>query len=189
MGIAIKEGRNFSKEFAADTAAIILNEAAVKELGMSNPVDKFVIWSQPLRVVGVVKDYHFRSLHEDIRPLALLLAERGDVLEARLSADNLSNTLTWIKEEWRTFSGNAAPLEYSFLDEDFDALFRAEQRQGKLFGAFALLAIFIACLGLLALASFMAPSDAVRKWGFAKYWALPPTIFCFYFLATLPAWF
>ncbi len=156
MGISLKEGRNFSKEFAADTAAIILNEAAVEELGMNNPIDKFVLWSQPLRVVGVVNNYHFRSLHEDIRPLALLLAEQGDVLEVRLSTDDVGNTLAWIEKEWQAFSGASAPLEYSFLDEDFNALFQAEQRQGKLFGAFALLAIFIACLGLLALASFMA---------------------------------
>lgn len=161
LGITLQEGRNFSRAFAGDTAAVILNETAVGVLGMNDPIGKLVLWGdQPLEVVGVVRDYHYRSLHQAIGPLALLPSAWGDNLEVRIDSDDVANTLAWLESQWHRHLAGTAPFEYTFLDADYDALFRAEQRVGRLFGAFALLAILIACLGLFGLAAFMAERRA-----------------------------
>lgn len=167
LDIELTDGRNFSREIAGDTAGIIINETAARFLGLQDPVDKVVEWGEPLRVIGVVKDYHFRSLHEEILPLALLPAARGNVLEARLQGNDLMGTINGLQEKWKRYTGNSVPFEYTFLDADFDALFRAELRLGRLVGAFAILAIFIACLGLLGLAAFMAERRA-KEMGIRK---------------------
>jgi putative ABC transport system permease protein len=159
MGIKLKEGRNFSREIAADSAnyAIILNEQAVRALGLQNPLGSQVMVASEYEaiVVGVVEDFHYESLHSQVEPLVLTLSDRQDYLEISIASDDLPQTIVRIDELWRSHTGGL-PLDYSFLDEDFDALFRADQRVGMIFGGFTSLAILIACLGLLALAAFMA---------------------------------
>ncbi len=159
MGIKLKEGRNFSREIAADSAnyAIILNEQAVRALGLQNPLGSQVMVASEYEaiVVGVVEDFHYESLHSQVEPLVLTLSDRQDYLEISIASDDLPQTIVRIDELWRAHTGGL-PLDYSFLDEDFDALFRADQRVGMIFGGFTSLAILIACLGLLALAAFMA---------------------------------
>ncbi|MDF9799872.1 putative ABC transport system permease protein [Catalinimonas alkaloidigena] len=159
MGIQLKEGRNFSREIASDSAyhAVILNEQAVKTLGMKEPVGNTVLIGgmYVAEVVGVVEDFHFKSLHSAVEPLVIVLSDKRNFVEVKVASDNLPHALALLEEQWNLHA-DGTPFDYSFLDEDFDALFRADQRVGMIFGGFTILAIFIACLGLLALASFMA---------------------------------
>jgi putative ABC transport system permease protein len=166
LGMKIIAGRNFSKAFSTDSSAVILNETAVKRLGLTEAVGKKIVLmgrtreeSLKFTVIGVLKDFHFESLRQEIRPLALFpqraLRERAPGFVAvRLRPKNLPATLAFLENKWREFVPHH-PFEYSFLDADFEALYRAEQRTGRIFGAFSALAILIACLGLFGLASFM----------------------------------
>jgi putative ABC transport system permease protein len=162
LGIAMAAGRDFSRDHPTDsTAAFIINEAAAKQLGWKeNALDRKIDFAnqQEARVIGVVKNFHFKSLHQKIEPLAIHLAYSPDAfvnLVVRLRPQNVQQTLAFLEEKWREVYPQH-PFEYSFLDEDFDHLYRAEQLRGKIFGAFALLAILIACLGLFGLAAFTA---------------------------------
>jgi len=154
----LKEGRYFSPDFLSDSTAIILNEAAVKEFGMENPLNEEILFNaeQPerLRVIGVLKDFNFESLKEQIRPLAIRLGKFGGNLMIRYSGSS-AEVLETAQRLWKENSNNE-PFEYTFLDEDFDELFRAEQRLGMIFTILSGLAIFVACLGLFALAAFTA---------------------------------
>jgi putative ABC transport system permease protein len=157
----MKEGRYFSEEFGTDTSGIIINEAAVKLMGWNNPLGKiFDTGSGPLSVIGVVKDFHYESLHYDIRPGALMLL--GDhtsmserYISVRITPGNTAEKLEYIIETWGKYS-NGIPLEYSFLDEDFNRLYNNEEQTGRIFLIFSILAIFIACLGLFGMTSFIA---------------------------------
>lgn len=158
MRMELTDGRVFSNEFATDSTAVILNEAAVKILGMTNPIGQFVYRfseDKPLKIIGVVKDFNFQSLHQEIRPLIMLPEGRGSVAAVRLMPDNIAATIKSVEEVWNRFQ-NGQPFVYAFLDEEFDALYRAEQRVSQIVGIFAGLAIFVACLGLLGLAAYMA---------------------------------
>jgi putative ABC transport system permease protein len=108
------------------------------------------------RVVGVVKDFHFASLHQEIGPLAMFIEpQEFKHLLVKIRPQDLAGTLAFMQKQWRELAP-ASPFEYTFLDREFDALYRSEQRAGRLLRVFAGLAIFIACLGLLGLASFTA---------------------------------
>jgi putative ABC transport system permease protein len=161
MGVEIVEGRTFSLDFATDsTQAFIFNEAAVKQLGWSDdPIGKKIILGPDApfipEVIGVVKDFHFKSLHNEIEPLVIGLIRQPSYIAIRIRPENISGTLAFLEEKWRDVYPND-PYQYSFLDEDFDNLYHTEQARGQVFGVFAILAVFIACLGLLGLASFTA---------------------------------
>jgi putative ABC transport system permease protein len=161
------QGRNFSKEYPTDPdEAIMVNEAAVKKLGwQDNPINKEIEMLTSLttrrkfRIVGVVKDYHFQSLHEEIQPLILYNAipEFGnyDRISVRVRPENIRETIGFLESKWVEFDSQY-PLEYVFVDDQFDSLYRAEERLGQLFGYFTALAIVIGCLGLFGLTSFTA---------------------------------
>jgi len=159
MGIRLKEGRNFSREATSDSMnyALIINEAAARQLGLKEPVGSIVMAASEFEaeVVGVTEDYHYESLHHKVQPFVLLLSDAQNYVEVKVQSENLTHTLSMLEEQWDLHS-DGTPFDYSFLNEDFEALFRADQQVGKIFGAFTSLAIFIACIGLLALASFMA---------------------------------
>ena len=155
----LKEGRFFSKDFPSDSSAIILNEAAVKEFGFNNPLQEEILYNDsgtPLRykVIGIYKDFNFESLKFKVRPLAIMLTRNANQLMVRYEG-NSKNALTSIEKLWKSQAPNE-PFDYNFLDENFDELFRVEQRMGQVFSVFSGLAIFIACLGLFALAAFTA---------------------------------
>ncbi|MEM8569073.1 MAG: FtsX-like permease family protein, partial [Bacteroidota bacterium] len=107
------------------------------------------------KIIGVVKDFHFESLKEDIAPLALRLGRSTGVMSVRLSTNDFANSIELIEEKWKKF-GTGLPFNYNFLDDQFANMYRAESRLAKIFGIFAGLAILIGCLGLFALATFMA---------------------------------
>lgn len=165
--IEIVQGRNFSKSYVTDRQeAIILNEAAVKKLGwQENPlgqqIEVFMSLEKRKRytVIGVVNDYHFASLHEEIQPLVLYNANPhgGDYyrLSLKIAPENIQETMAHLKSKWKEFDSQY-PIEYVFLDEEYDALYRAEERLGQLFGYFTALAVIIGCLGLFGLSAFSA---------------------------------
>jgi len=157
LGMEIIEGRNFSEKVQTDvTRAYILNETAVKAIGWEKAVGKpFRVWDEETgQVIGVVKDFHFNSLHNLIEPLVLKIKPEWTWNAAvRVSAAGVSKALQKIQEAWRELE-TEIPIKYKFLDSDFDRHYHSEERLGKLFGIFTGLAIFIACLGLLGLASF-----------------------------------
>ncbi|HYK46993.1 MAG TPA: ABC transporter permease [Parafilimonas sp.] len=157
--IKVVAGRAFSRDFATDTTqAMILNEAAVKMFGYTSPQQaigkRFKQWGREGKIIGVVKDFHFRSLQEQIKPLSMRIEPNGNnLVSVNLSTTNLPKTIAAIENAWKRLIPNR-PFSYYFLDEFFDRQYRAEERFGKLFLNFAVLAIFISCLGLLGLASY-----------------------------------
>ena len=159
MQMEMAEGRSFSREFPSDEEqAYILNQAAARLLGNESPVDKpFSLYDNDGLVIGVVKDFHFKSLSTPVEPLVIRLrpVEPYTFLLLRIQDGGIPETLQRISSAWEKVSPTF-PFDYSFLDESFDLLYLAEQRLGTLFGAFTVLTIVIACLGLLGLASFMA---------------------------------
>ncbi|HET6254373.1 MAG TPA: FtsX-like permease family protein [Puia sp.] len=157
--IKVIAGRAFSRAFGADTTqAMMLNEAAVRMLGYHSPQDAlgrdFSQWGRKGKIIGVVKDFHYQSLQQVIRPLSLRIEPGGcDQISVKVSTTNLKGTIASIEKAWHTIIPYR-PFSYFFVDEMFDRQYRAEDRFGKLFLYFSVLAIFISCLGLLGLASY-----------------------------------
>jgi putative ABC transport system permease protein len=155
--IKLVQGRNFSRDFPNDLeGGYILNESAVKEIGWNVPLGKEFRIIEKGSVIGVVEDFHFKSLHQEIKPVALCIYPKFfEYFSVRISPANISLTLDFLKNKWQELVPSQA-FEYSFLDEDFGRLYKAEMRLGKIFSIVTALAIFIACLGLFGLAAFMA---------------------------------
>ena len=165
FGIDLSEGRAFSKEFGSDRlGTFMLNQAAMRKLGWASCEGKKLahVYTEGGEfkvnvqgdVVGVVKDFHYRSLHHEIEPLVIMLVDRGWVnyLSIRIRPEDVAGTLDFLKTRWREAVPDT-PFEYSFLDTYFDQQYRAEVRLGMLFGGFSVLAIVVAGLGLFGLAS------------------------------------
>jgi putative ABC transport system permease protein len=163
----IVQGRNFSKDFPTDPdQAIIINEATARKLGwqdnaLGKEIDALMSINEmkTYRVIGVIKDYHFLSLHEEIQPLVLYNASPygGDYyrMSIRVRPENIQGTIGFLKSTWSKFDPQF-PLEFVFLDDQYDALYRTEERLGQLFGYFTALAILIGCLGLFGLSAYSA---------------------------------
>ena len=156
----ILAGRAFSKDFMTDTTqSMIVNEAAMKMFGYTDPNKiigrKFDQWGRKGNIIGVIKDFHFHSLQEVIKPLSIRIEPGGcDLISAQLAGGkNMPATIATIEAKWKSLIPNR-PFSYYFLDESFDKQYRSEDRFGRLFLNFAILAIFISCLGLLGLASY-----------------------------------
>ncbi|GAA4447010.1 ABC transporter permease [Nibrella saemangeumensis] len=162
LGMQMVAGRNFSPEFGTDSTGIILNETAVKAYGLgANALGHIITHPEndgrkiSYRVIGVVKDFHFRSLHERIAPLAMTLGNNNGLVIAKVKTKDVGGLLASVEEQWTKFAVDA-PLEYTFLDKRFLDAYRAEQKMGSILGIFAGLTIFVACLGLFGLATFTA---------------------------------
>lgn len=169
LGIEMKEGRFFSKDFSTDSLAIVLNEKAVKEMGLKNPIgtrlttpDQFFnsrdgVTKYEYTVIGVVKDFHFQSLHQDIAPLVITNSARFNdqmnVTAVRIKADNFKSAVASIEGTWKKFV-TQRPFYYSFLDKNLAEQYKAEQTTQKVFTIFSVLAVFIGCIGLLGLAAY-----------------------------------
>ena len=159
-------GRFFSRDFPSDSSAVILNESAAKAFGWEDPIGENVLQLgqddfTSLKVVGVVKDFNFESLRNEIRPMLInFVGEqtgsgdmRANMLNVRFNTDDHREAIDMVTSVWKKHS-NGEPLEFSFVDQNLDDMYRAEQQMGQLFSIFTLIAIFIASLGLFALASF-----------------------------------
>ena len=175
LGLEMAQGRFFSKQFPSDTHAAVLNEKAAELLGWKDPLGKRINnWSEErgnFTVIGVVKNYHYESLHHEIRPMGLFLSGGyyewpARVIAVRLGTQDLFQTIKSIEKKWKAFA-LSHPFNYSFLDEDFDNLYINEKQTQKIFTVFSFLAIFIACLGLFGLASFIV-DQKTREIGIRK---------------------
>lgn len=164
--IKMAEGRYFDENRVTDSTGFVVNEAAVRTLGIKgNPVGQEIFRyggnngsGEVSKIIGVVKDFNFESLHNEIRPLVLGLWRAGGFgryVSVRIAPENIQSTIDFIEKKWLSFAGQQA-FEYTFFDEDFARIYINEQRTGKLFTSFAVLAILIACLGLLGLAAYTA---------------------------------
>ena len=141
----------FTDQSDVGQAQFILNETALKQFGLSDPIGKRVGIGT---VVGVMKDFHGRSLHEEIRPMILRNLTRNlNFLTIRVKGDNLSETVAFMQQTWEQFLPDR-PFEFAFVDESLNAMYKTEMKIGQIAGTFSLLAIFVACLGLFGLASF-----------------------------------
>lgn len=163
LGMKLVAGRNFSKEMKTDSSAVIINETAAKQLVFTDPLNKLLYVPmdsyakvvKPLHIIGIIKDFNFHSLRENVTPMLLTLSEdRGAIAVLTKTAD-LPLLLKQIKDKWKSVSPNQQ-LNYSFMDNDFDSFYRDEQRIGKIAIAFSAMAIAIACLGLFGLAAYAA---------------------------------
>jgi len=157
LNMEMIEGRSFSKKYPSDENAVVINETAQKIIGMEDPVGKLLMLGDTeLLIIGIVKDYNFRSLHSEIEPLLLVNdPSLYRYILIKLDSGNIPGTLASIESTWKNFFPDT-PFDYHFLDEAYDRLYRTEQRMGTLFNYFTGLAIFVSCLGLFGLASFMA---------------------------------
>lgn len=163
MGIKLAAGRNFSPDLTTDIEkSVIINETAAKQFGWQDPIGKTIseiTMSQRLRkytVIGVVEDFHIESLHKKITPLYISYTTHAiNSFCIRISPDNIPATISFLEAKIKEFFP-ARPFEFQFLDDSFDAQYRAEERLSKIFSYFSILAIFIACLGLFGLAAFSA---------------------------------
>ncbi len=159
FGMEIVQGRNFSMDFPSDEKGVFLvNETAVKVAGWESPIGhQLTHWSgQTGIIVGVIKDFHLHSLHRPIEPLYIFLSPRDfSTIAIKINQVNIPATIDYVKGVMKKFSPSL-PFSYSFFDEVFERAYYTEQRMGRVFGSFALLAIFIACLGLFGLTTFAA---------------------------------
>ncbi len=155
----IKSGRDFSRDFATDSAAFIINESAAKFLGFDNPVGKVLKWNgEPFTIIGIVNDIMQESPFYPVRPTLYHIGKYEDMYNLILKLNpqkNAKQSLTSIEKVLKKYTP-AVPFDYKFVDEEFGSKFRAEERIGKLSSYFAILAVFISCLGLFGMASFVA---------------------------------
>ena len=160
LEIELAEGRNFSDEFIPDyTNSVILNQAAVKQLEIDNPIGHNIkLWGKDKKIIGVIKDPHFHSLHEQIKPTMILPNNpsnltKSNVLLVRIQPWDIRKTVNFIEKKWYEFF-HSSPFNYSFMDEKFDQTYIADMLLGKLIGYFTFLAIFVACIGQFGLVLF-----------------------------------
>jgi len=157
-GIAMKAGRNFSKEIPTDDSlAFIVNEAAAKAFGWTDPsknINQDFYYNEVRgKLVGIVSDFHFESLHQTIVPMIFLMSQNYNSISLRISGEHMQEGLALVESQWKSFLPGR-PFTYSFLSERYKDLYSAEQKQSQLFTTFSILAIFIASLGLFGLATF-----------------------------------
>ncbi len=163
LGMTMARGRNFSKDFPTDSSGVILNEAAAKMLGFKDPVNRNLYYPENIdfknptiyHIVGIVKDFNFNSLRQQVTPMALLWHRQNSSIAFRVNTGNISGLVNQIENKWSAMAPGQ-PFNYSFMDKDFENIYKVEQRVGKIFISFAVLAILIACLGLFGLVTYAA---------------------------------
>ena len=174
-GIPMKAGRDFSREYPSDSVGFIINETAARALGwksMSDAVGKNIVYGDRRgRIVGVMGDFNFESLHQQISPMVITplgtgIAGSYGYISVRVNGKDLPAALAHIADTWKRFLPQT-PYDYNFLDDNFNTLYKAETRQVGIFSLFAGIAIFIACLGLLGLSAFTI-SQRIKEIGIRK---------------------
>jgi putative ABC transport system permease protein len=177
-GIPIVAGRDFSRSYATDTTSYLLNVAATKALGIKTPQEmigkNFAYAGVKGKVIGVMRDFNFESMHQAIVPLIMVMPPASQAgnsfgnisIKIAGNKDNIAGALAHLEKTWRQYLPEV-PFEYTFLDEHFEELYQSEQRQGTLFTVFSGIAIFIACLGLLGLSAFSI-SQRLKEIGIRK---------------------
>ncbi len=167
MGMQLSDGRNFNKDLPSDSTVMILNEQAIKMFGIEDfTKEKVMTWDgmpdqngeMPkigYNIIGVIEDFHYESMKKDIGPLALVLGNNTSKTMVKLSSADAHQVVGNIEKLWKSIIPDV-PMGYTFMDSEFDAMYKTESRMMQVFGVFSSLCIFIACLGLFGLASFTA---------------------------------
>lgn len=164
MGIEVSDGRYFSEEFASDSMAVLINETAARNFGYETPIGSSIYKyggsnENPVvegyKIIGVVSDFHFKSLRSNIEPLVMHLGRNSGFALFKIQMENADATINHLETTWDNFAPGQ-PFEYQFMNQQFNAMYEAENKVGDIFTVFAVLTIFIACLGLFGLAAFTA---------------------------------
>ena len=171
LGMQLAKGRNFYFSAPADSASVIINEAAVRDLGFGNtdPIGKTIIRSgqRHYTIVGVVKDFNYTSAKQKIAPLMMLSSNRSvGAIIVRIKTADVHQLINDIKNQWNSYHASA-PFSYSFMDEQFASLYNTEQRTGQIFTSFSIIAVIIASLGLFGLVAYMV-RQRVKEIGIRK---------------------
>ena len=172
-GVKMLAGRGFSRDYGADTTSFVINESAAKVLGFNDNNDavgkNFGYGNTNGKLIGVINDFHFESLHQKIVPLVLFKPQSPNFfgkISIKIGGNNIPSALAHIENTWKKFLPET-PYQYTFLDENFDKLYKAEEKQKTILTIFACLAIFIACLGLFGLSAF-AITQRIKEIGIRK---------------------
>ncbi|WP_215239645.1 ABC transporter permease [Dyadobacter helix] len=158
LGIKLLDGRNFSRDRATDANAVIISQKLAKDLNLKNPVGKHITnWSNSgndLEIIGVVENFHFESLKDNIQGLCMQLGNSPGIVSVKVNTSDMKGTLRSITRVWNTLSPNQ-PIRYTFMDQSFAQMYGDVNRMGLIFSSFSVLAIIVACMGLFALSAFM----------------------------------
>lgn len=155
MKLQLVAGTGFTGS-KSDTANIILNETAVREAGIKDPIGKwFSLWNTKCRIIGVVKDFHFASLKNKIEPAAFYYSKSNPTMYVRTTGKDAEKAIAAVEKRWKQYNAGF-PFEYRFLDDRYDAMYKSDRQTGTLFNVFAGIAILISCLGLFGLATYTA---------------------------------
>lgn len=172
MGMEMVKGRNFSKSFGGDSLAMVINETAAQLLGFDSPVGKKIYGyddvNNPIayEIIGVVKNFHFESLRQNIGPLCMALGPSTWTASFRVNTANIQGLVNQVEAKWKAMAPGMA-FSYRFMDEAFDEMYRSEQRVGKVAITFTVLTILIACLGLFGLVTY-STEQRIREIGIRK---------------------
>ncbi len=154
LGMKIVAGRDFSAQMATDSGAMIINQSMARELGLQDPIGKKIYNYKNWDIIGVVEDFNFESMKENITPLAMHLGLSSTMVCVKVNTDDIAGTISAINAKWKIVAPNQS-FRYSFLDQSYARMYEDVQRTGHIFTSFAILAIIVACLGLFALSAFM----------------------------------
>ncbi len=175
LSMEMLSGRNFSREFGSDSNAIIINESTANFLGFDNPIGKKLYTNDDhdgqsrvvsLEIIGVVKNFHYESLKQNVGPLLFRLGDRTGATAFKISTTNVQDLVKNVATKWKTMA-SGMPFSYQFLDDSFNDMYKEEQRTAQLGLTFAVIAILIACLGLFGLAIYMA-EQRIKEIGVRK---------------------
>jgi ABC-type antimicrobial peptide transport system permease subunit len=157
LGIQLKEGRAFSKDFLQDTSSIMFNEAGLEVMGFKDPIGRtFNLWGKDYKIIGITKNFHFESLHEKVKPLFFrLVPQQAERIMVKISAGKEADAIEGLEDVYNNINPGYS-FDYKFLNEEYQAQYNAEKRVSTLSKYFAALAILISCLGLFGLAAFTA---------------------------------
>ncbi|MCW5911652.1 MAG: ABC transporter permease [Cyclobacteriaceae bacterium] len=155
MGMTITEGRDFNARLSSDLSAAIVNQAMIKELGLTDPIGKIIDNGDKYTIIGVVEDFHFETMRENIKPLMMRLGTSPDIISVKIKSADMQEAVQSISKTWKEFVPNQ-PVRFAFLDESYAQMYKDVERTGRIFTSFSVLAIVVACLGLFALSAFMA---------------------------------
>ncbi len=175
LGVHLVKGRFFSREFTTDSTAILINEAAVKSLGLMDPLGKYILQPrgpnqfQKLKIIGIMKDFNITSMHKAIDPVCFTVMGGGggdQYATLRLTGRDVNATIKAVEQTWKSFT-TKQPFQYDFFTDTWNHLYSSEMKTGKIFIIFSLLAISIACLGLLGLVTYIT-NKRTREIGIRK---------------------
>jgi putative ABC transport system permease protein len=156
LGMKLMEGRNFSIKMGMDSSATIINKAMAEKLGFRNPIgEKITNGGEHLTIIGVVDNFYYESVKQKVKPLLMILGNSNSVISVKVNATDMKQALTSISRVWKDFLPNQT-MRYNFLDQSYAAMYADVERMQYIFTGFSILAIIVACLGLFALAAFMA---------------------------------